>query len=263
MRPVLSTLAVSLVLAAPRPAHALDPFEIQVYDGTANSPGAVGVELHLNHVATGQASATPPEVPLLGQTHATLEPSYGLFSWWELGGYFQTSLRADGHFDYAGVKLRNKFVSPPSFHEHLRLGLNVEISYLPPTYDRSRWGMELRPIVAWEDEHWLLAVNPIVDFSLAAPDASAGPEFEPCVKIDRKAWEVLGFGVEYYGSIGPIASPLPGAQQDHRLFGVLDVLAFKAVEVNVGLGGGLTPASAGLIGKIILGYTFELRKAEK
>ncbi len=246
--------------SVPRLAHALDPFEIQVYDGTANPPGAVGIELHLNHVATGHAQGNAPELPLLGQSHATLEPSYGIFPWWEVGGYFQTALRADDHVDYAGAKLRSKFVAPPSFNPHLRLGINFEVSLLPEAYDRDRWGAEIRPIVGWADERWLFVVNPIVDLSLAGPDAPAGPTFEPAVKIARSFAETFSFGVEYYGSIGAIASPSPLAAQDHVFFGALDIEAFHNVEINLGLGGGVTPASAGLVGKVILGYTFELRK---
>ena len=253
-------LAALIALASPR-ARALDPFEIQVYDGTANAPGAFGLELHLNHVATGHASATSPELPLLGQTHATLEPSYGLFPWWELGAYLQTSLRADGRFDYAGVKLRSKFVTPPSLLLHLRFGLNLEVSYLPEIYDRDRWGAELRPIAAWEGNGWLAVVNPILDFSLAGPDASAGPSFEPAAKIAHTFVEVFALGAEYYGSLGPIASPLPLSAQSHELFGVIDLEALPALELELGLGGGFTPASAGLVGKIIVGYTFDLRKA--
>jgi len=40
----------------------------------------------------------------------------------------------------------------------------------------------------------------------------------------------------------------------------VDVEAFSSTEIELGIGGGLTPASAGLLGKIILGYTFEVIK---
>jgi hypothetical protein len=264
MRPRALRLAGAVVtalsLSAPRSARAVDPFEIQVYDGTANAPGVFGLELHLNHVATGHATGDAPELPLLGQTHMTLEPSFGLFPWWELGGYLQSAVLSDGHFDWAGVKLRSKFVAPPSFDPHLRLGLNIEVSYLPATYDRDQWGMELRPIVGWDGAGWLLLVNPIVDLSLAGAGAHAGPSFEPAAKVARDVADVFAVGVEYYGSIGPIASPSPLAAQTHQLFGVLDIEAWKEVEVELGLGGGFTPASAGLVVKIILGYTFDLRR---
>jgi len=261
-RPWVAALAVCLsALLAPRAARALDPFEIQVYDGTANAPGAFGLELHLNRVATGHMDATAPELPLFGQSHATLEPSYGLAPWWEIGGYFQTALRADGHFDYAGVKLRSKFVTPPSFHAHLRFGINLEVSYLPEAYDRYRWGAEIRPIAAWEGDGWLLVVNPIIDLSLAGAGWTGGPSFEPAAKLARSVTSAVAIGMEYYGSVGTIASPSPLAEQSHSFFGVLDLEAFHDLELELGLGGGVTPASAGVVGKIIVGYTFDLKKA--
>jgi hypothetical protein len=259
LAPASAAIAL-LVFGAAREARAIDPFEIQVYDGTANKPGELGLELHLNRIATGYAEATPPELPLRGQFHATLEPSFGIFPWWEIGAYLQTALRADHHFDYAGVKLRSKFVAPPSFPGHVRLGLNVEVSYVPRAYDRDQWGMELRPIVGWADHGWLVVGNPIIDLSLAGQGLHEGPSFEPAVKLTRSFAELVAVGVEYYGSIGPIAKPLPLEQQIHQFFGVLDLEAFPAVEVELGLGGGVTTASAGFIGKVILGTSFDVTK---
>jgi hypothetical protein len=70
-----------------RPARAVDPFEIEVYDGEANEPGAPGLELHANAVPSGRRESIAPELPLNHQSHFTLEPSLGLLPWWELGGY--------------------------------------------------------------------------------------------------------------------------------------------------------------------------------
>jgi hypothetical protein len=238
-------------------ARAQDAFEIQVYDGTADAPGAPGLELHLNDWLTGHREPAPPEVPLHGQLHATLEPSLGLFPFWEIGAYLQFAEREDdGVFGWAGVKLRSKFVTPPTFSPHLRLGVNLEVSYLPAAYEASRWGSEIRPIVAWQDERWLFAFNPIVDQSFAPPDGRRGPFFEPAVKASRSVGPVA-LGFEYYGSIGPIASPSPAREQVHYLFEVVDVIAVEHVELNVGLGEGLTPVSAGLVLKAIVGYEFD------
>src|SRR5580698_3434735 len=117
LRALALVLSSALVLAT-RSASAIDPFEIQVYDGTANSPGSPGLELHVNRVFSGLTTAPPPELPQNGQTHFTLEPSLGITPFWELGGYFQTSVRPDGTFDYAGVKLRSKFVTPRNWQPH-------------------------------------------------------------------------------------------------------------------------------------------------
>jgi hypothetical protein len=212
----------------------------------------------LNRWATGWTSATAPELPLHGQFHATLEPSYGLFRWWEIGGYFQTAYVPEVGYEFAGVKLRTKFVAPPDFKKYLRLGVNVELSYLPASFDRDHWGGEIRPILGYDDERWQFIVNPILGLGWSGQSFRQGPTFEPAVRVSRAFAGTFAIGVEYYGSIGPIASPLPGEQQTHQLFGVLDIEAFPNVEIDLGLGGGLTPTSAGVIGKMILGYTLDL-----
>ena len=127
--------ALALFFAA-APALAFEPFEIQVYDGTADGADHAGLEVHLNrhHDAT----------------HLTFEPSYGVTDFWELGGYFQTQ---QGH--YQGFKLRSKFVLPAG---NFRLGLNFEISFDP----NDDVGGEIRPILAFENDRFLVAVNPNV-----------------------------------------------------------------------------------------------------
>ena len=100
-----------------------------------------------------------PELPPNRQAHATLEPSYGVTDSWELGAYLQGTLLPGGTFEYSGVKLRSKLVTPPGWHEHLRLGVNFELSRLPVAYDPARWGVEVRPIVAWEDDRFLFALK--------------------------------------------------------------------------------------------------------
>jgi len=240
-----------------RDARALDPFEIQVYDATANAPGEGGLELHLNRVADGVRVGDGALLPMHHQTHMTLEPSLGIFPWWELGAYFQTALRADGTFDYAGVKLRSKFVTPPEWHPHLRLGANFELSIIPTVYDADRWGTEVRPIVAWEDASWLFAFNPIVGQSLGG-SAGEGPSFEPALKAMHKIAGQLGVGFEYYGDFGPFGTILPWKEQRHYLYETIDLLAVDRFELNAGLGEGLTPASNGVTFKIIVGYGWDL-----
>jgi len=43
--------------------------------------------------------------------------------------------------------------------------------------------------------------------------------------------------------------------QEHYLFEVVNVLAWKGVEINVGVGEGLTAASNDLVAKTILGFS--------
>jgi hypothetical protein len=252
----LPVLALAPLFVA-RNGYAVDPFEIQVYDGTANAPGVPALEIHANHVFSGLTTSEPPELPLNHQTHLTLEPSLGLAPFWEVGGYFQTALRADGTFDYAGVKLRSKFVTPPDWSPHLRLGVNLELSILPETYDRDRWGAEVRPIVAWENERWLLAANPILGFAWAGPGAHDGLTFEPAAMAKIKIENTVAIGLEYYASVGPIFEPAALDDELHYIYEVVDVLGLPHLELNVGVGEGFAGARNALVGKLIVGYAWE------
>jgi hypothetical protein len=210
----VSRLALLALLAA-APAAAFDPYEIQVYDGTADAPGQAGLEIHINR-ASG------------GRLNVTLEPSFGVFSFWELGAYLQTS---DGR--YEGAKLRTKFVTPEGWHPNLRLGLNAEIARIP----NEGWGGEVRPIIAWEDARFLFAANPNIGFPLS---------FDPGVMAKVKLGPVA-VGPEYYASL---------ADGEHYLFEAIDLVALKGVELNAAVGEGLTASSRSLIFKMILGYAF-------
>ena len=205
----------ALSLLAALPAAAFDPFEIQVYDGTADRPGQAGLEIHLNRHSDA--------------THLTFEPSFGITDFWEVGGYLQT---AQGR--YEGVKLRSKLVAPEgTFAPGLRLGLNFEIAYEPG----DQWGGEIRPIFAWENHRWLFAVNPNIGFP--------GPSFEPGVMAKVKAGPVV-LGLEYYGSL----------PDEHYLFEAIDLLAVDKLELNFGVGEGLTASSRSALVKMIVGYAF-------
>ena len=257
MKRAVALVSASSVLFAWGAAWAGDPFEIQVYDGTANAPGVPGLELHLNEWATGNRDASPPEAALHGQAHATLEPSLGVLPFWELGAYVQGAVRTDdGVVDWAGAKLRSKFVTPPSWNARWRLGVNVEVSYLPSTYDRDQWGMELRPIAAWHDDDWLFVVNPIMDQSFAGSDAKDGPSFQPAIKVARTVGPVA-LGFEYYATLGPFSALLPWREEQQQIFEVIDFVRLGNVELNAGVGEGLTAASEGVVFKAIVGYAFE------
>ena len=243
VRVPVRTVAVLVALVAPRPAAAVDPFEIQVYDGTANAPGVPGLELHVNDVAAGLTTAPSPELAQNHQAHFTLEPSLGITPFWEIGAYVQTALLPDGAFDFAGLKLRSKFVTRPGWRPNLRLGCNLEVSWLPAAFEAARWGGEIRNIVAWENARWLFAVNPIIEVSFNG-DA---PSFAPAATAVFKVLGLASVGFEYYGDVSDRA---------HYLFQVVNFDTTR-IEVNVGVGEGLTHSSNALVAKMILGYRLE------
>ena len=134
----------------------------------------------------------------------------------QLGGYFQT---AGGH--YEGVKLRSKLVSPPSFDPNFRFGVNFELSRIP----NEGWGGEIRPILAWENERFLVAVNPIVSLS-------SSPSFEPGGMAKVK-FGLFGAGLEYYASLGESEQYV---YETFDVFGSTGTLAFKPAGAWVPIG---------------------------
>ena len=263
MRRALASLAFAAALAlAATPAHATDPFEIQVYDGTASAPMAIGLELHVNYVANGSRIPEGPTLATHRQAHMTLEPSLGLLPWWELGAYFQTAIAPGAGFEYAGAKLRSKFVTPPGWHPNLRLGANFELALIPEHYDADRWSTELRPIIAWEDERWLLALNANVSTPLAGSGYKDGPNFEPAGMVIGKLGDFAGVGLEYYSGLGPFSSFLPGSQQEHYIYEVANLLAVERLELNIGVGEGLTSGSNRMVFKLIVGWEWDTTTKE-
>jgi hypothetical protein len=254
----ISACAFMCVMGSADVASAIDPFEIQVYDADLNPVGAGGIELHSNYVFSGQETGTPPELPRHHVLHETLEPSYGLASFMELGAYLQTALQPGGPYEYAGVKLRSKFALPEIALPQtapLRFAVNVEISYLPSRYDHARWGSEIRPIVEWKPGIFTIAINPIISFDWTG-DGAGIPHFEPCAAVRVELFKLVELGLEYYAGFGRFDRILPAGEQEQFLFETVNVIAFERYEIQVGIGEGLSSASSGVVGKMILGHQF-------
>jgi hypothetical protein len=253
---IARVLIAAAIVIAPSAARAVDPFEIQVYDGTLADPGTLGAELHANTVVSGLRTAEPPELPSHHQSHFTLEVAYVLTPVWEVGAYFQTAVLSDGSFKHAGDKLRTKVIVPVRAGSPFHFGVNVEIARIPEEFDRNVWGTELRPIATWSSPGGAIyaSINPIVDLALGGPDRNEAPSFEPAATIRYVRADLLSVGLEYYAALGPIGSWLPARDQEHYIYEVIDVLRWKRIELNLGVGQGLTAASNDFVAKMILGY---------
>lgn len=236
-------------------AGAVDRFEIQVYDGTANQPGVASLENHVNFVDRGHEASEPPEAPTEHQAHWTFEGALGMTRVWEAGAYLQTALVPGEGYMFAGAKLRSKFVTPPGLIRNVRLGANFEIAGVPERFEADRWGIEVRPIFALTLPAFLLAVNPILGVPLAA-DARKGPHFEPALSAKGRLSERVSLGLEYYGGYGPLGALLPSREQDQYLFGAGDYDLGGGFDLNFGVGAGLSDASDPLTFKAIVAYEF-------
>ena len=234
-------MTLALALLSPR-AIAVMIDEIQVYADDINPPGRFGVELHVNTTLQGRSLPDyPGEITPEHGLRVTPEFSYGLTPTLEAGLYLPTERTALGAIDLAGTKLRLKWLplQPNPKQGGPFAGANLELSWLQRRFEIGRRAAELRTIVGWRSDEWLLAANPVFAWTLGGAEQSARPDFELQVKAARRIAPGLSFGPEYYAGFGPLGRAAPWSEQDHALFAALDVDRGKWV-FNAGIGRGVT-----------------------
>jgi len=249
----LGGAVLSVVLAGP--AKAID--EIQVYNAGIAAVGQFTIQQHLNYVALGLKD--PPFPGGLISNHSvngTPEFAYGVTDWWEVGLYLPFAIQ-DQQFLSNSFKLRSLFVSPNAEQRNLFYGVNFEFSNSTPKFSQSRFGLEMRPIIGVRNADYEFIFNPIVDFSFGKFGEA---DFAPAARLARKIEKDLFVGLEYYADFGRIGSFPVLADQQHTLFAVTD-FKLGVVDVNFGVGYGLTPASDRWVIKTILGYSFPVSGA--
>lgn len=265
MRRGLSIVGALTGLTLATPADATDKFEIQVYQGEHNEPGQFGLEMHTNYTFAGHTTpAYDGERPADRAFRLTLEPSFGVTDWLELGAYLQNLVTPSGGAELAGWKLRVKVVAPDRWKLPLKLGLNVELGRVPRSVEEDGWANELRPIIGFQLWRFGLTFNPIVGFPLEGKDAGK-PDFEPATKLKFNTNYGFAVGAEYYMGLGRFDVGFdPLREQEHLLFATFDLEPpvgapepADSWELNVGLGAGLTPGTAqSWIAKVIVGHAF-------
>jgi hypothetical protein len=244
----LTGAAFSAVLG--QPAKATD--EIQVYNAGIAAVGQFTIQQHLNYTAIGLKD--PPFPGGLVSNHAingTPEFAYGVTDWWEVGLYLPFAIQ-DQQFLSNSFKLRTLFVSPNADQRNVFYGINFEFSNETPKFSQTRFAMEIRPIIGIRNAEYEFIVNPIVDIGFGKFGEA---DFAPAARLARKLDKDLFVGLEYYSDFGRIGDFPKLADQQHTLFAVTD-FKIGVVDVNFGVGYGLTPASDRLVIKTILGYAF-------
>ncbi len=243
-------LAATLSLISPQ-AWAVD--EIQVYNAEIANPGQFTFQQHLNYVWSGSANPDFPGGFASNRTlNGTPEFAYGVTDWYELGFYAPFAFDSGGTFLPGGVKLRQLFVSPHAEQRKVFYGLNIELSWQSARFSLDPVGLEFRPILGLRDRGWEFIVNPIVDLGFGGPGSSA---FAPAARLAHDVGGDTWLGVEYYSSYSPVGAIPPIDQQQHTIFAVTD-FKLLGLDVNFGLGFGLTGGSDGVVSKIILGKAF-------
>lgn len=252
-------LGAALALAtalAPARALAQDNFEIQVYGADLVEPGHTMLELHSNFTALGRRGVSDGLLPSEHALHETVEITHGFTPWLEVGWYIFTSVQQGADWNWVGDHIRPRLRAPESWHWPVGASLSFEVGYQRRAFSTDTWTLEVRPIIDRRWGPWYWALNPALEQALQGANAGRGVAFSPNASLTYDVVPAVTLGVEYYGSLGPVTGFDPLNAQQHQLFPALDLNLSPNVELNFGVGVGLTSATDRLLFKLITGYRF-------
>ena len=115
--------------------------------------------------------------------------------------------------------------------------------------------MELRPIIGYRTNNWLLSFNPILNMDLSG-NFNHQPQFEPALKVARKVAEGVQAGFEYYGEYGYTNNMLPATERVNYLYAAVDIEK-HVFDMNFGIGRGDSNAFDSWIAKAIVAFPFK------
>ncbi len=126
--------------------------------------------------------------------------------------------------------------------------MNFEFSFNSKSWDPHPETSEIRPILGWRFGKFDFIFNPILDNSWTGFQHL---DFAPESRLDYNINDKWQIAAEEYDDLGELHRFLPGAQQTHELFGVVDYSG-EPINVEAGVGFGLTSATDKLTLKLIL-----------
>jgi hypothetical protein len=249
-RQSVSTGALALLLVVWAATAFAQTDEIQVYDAEIAKPGVFNLMVHDNYTFDGLKTPRFPGGLTPDHTlNGVPEWAYGVTDWFEQGLYlplYSDASNLGGTLN--GFKLRELFVSPHAADRTFFYGINFEFSYNAKHWDPDLYSSEIRPILGWHLGKFDFIVNPIFDNSWKG---FKNLDFAPSARVAYNFSSSWAVALEQYADFGVIERFLPGNQQSQQLFGVVDYKG-EPVNVEAGLGFGLTGASDRLVAKLML-----------
>jgi len=247
----MSTITAAVAFSAPLGAQ--ENYEIQVYGSETVPRGVTMFELHSNYTINGRRVTADGELPTYHAWHETVEITHGFNGWSELGFYWFMS-KPDGQgLQWVGTHLRPRVRVPESWGWPVGVSISQEIGYARARFSADTWTYELRPIIDKEFGRFYVSLNPVLGKSLRGPSSSTPFEFTPNVNVGYDVTKRVNLAVEYYGATGTIKRIEPIADQEHVVYGAVNLDLGPAWEFNFGYGTALTGAGDKKLVKLILG----------
>ncbi|MFM8233831.1 MAG: hypothetical protein ACKN9J_01905 [Holophagaceae bacterium] len=235
---------LALHLAFVVSASAQLPDEIQVYVNDMTRKGDWSLELHLNTTPSGQR--IPNFAGAVVTDHGwrvTPEINYGLGNNFDIGLYIPMVKTSDNQFLFGGPKVRFKWLplQADGASRSFFLGMNLELAHVNRSFSETPWSSELRFIMGWEKDRWLLALNPTLERDLGPGTQNAETLFNTGWKVAYRIRSGVSLGLERYEDLGPWDRWDSSALRSKQTYLILDIDG--DTEVNVGVGYGAGPQS--------------------
>ena len=248
-RPKLAAVCI-LILSMKASSACAQTDEIQVYDGSIAAPGVLNLTLHNNFTPDGRKTPDFPGAVVSDKSlNGVSEWAYGVADWFEAGLYLPLySIDKYQGPKLDGGKLRALFVAPHNDKRTFLYGVNFELSVNAKQWDQKRFTSEMRPIVGWHLHPVDIILNPILDTSY---NGFRNLDFAPSERVAYHFSKMWAVAAEEYADYGPLHRFQSPNARTHELYGVVD-RASKIVNVEAGVGFGLTSASDKLTLKLIL-----------
>ena len=250
-----AAIAATVLLWICGRAWAIDFYEIQIYTTETTPQRVLELELHSNSVTTATGAEAHAQLNPY-QIHETLEATYGLTPHIEIGQYLATAKLGNGNYEYAGSRTKVHFGLAASESWPFQIGGNVELDYMRRAAEENPLTLELRPIIERRFGKLEIVANLAFEKPFRGPGTHKGMTFAPSGEITYDLFEWVSPGLEYYGDMGALEH-FPSVQaQQHFVVPALNFNLIPQLELNLGVGFGVTRASNGAFLKSIVGWAF-------
>jgi hypothetical protein len=226
--------------------------EIQVYDAEIEPPGIFNLMVHSNFTPSGRTVPDFPGAIIADHSfNGAAEWAYGVTPWFEQGLYLPVySLYSTDHgTTINGFKIRELFVRPHAHDHTLFYGLNFEFSVNKDYWESRTITSEIRPIIGLHLHPWDFIYNPIVDTDYTGGFGNL--QYNPAGRVAYNLNHKWAVAAEEYDGFGPLRHFVPYKQQFHEVWAATDHYS-RFVDVEAGVGFGLTPGSDKLTFKLML-----------
>ena len=139
--------------------------------------------------ATGQLAKSQMDVY---QVHETLEGTYGVVRWLEVGQYFATAKLSNGDYEYSGSRTKVHFGIPQTFEWPVQFGGNIELDYMRRAAEENPLTLELRPIAGASYKGFRLVANFAFENPFSGPAGASRVSIRSVGRADLRA-QPLGF----------------------------------------------------------------------